>query len=42
MSDSKPLKTERTTTKASVPIATPKTEIAVIILTAFLLFAENK
>lgn len=39
---SNPLNTERTTTKASVPTATPKTDIAVILFTAFLLFEENK
>ena len=39
---SNPLKTERTTTRASVPTATPSTEIAVMLFTAFLLFDENK
>ena len=42
ISDSKPLKTDKTTIKAKVPIATPNTEIAVMILTAFLRFLENK
>lgn len=40
--DSKPLNTDNTTTRDSVPIATPNTEIAVILLTAFGLFEENK
>ena len=42
MSCSKPLKTDKIMTKARVPIATPKIEIAVSALTAFLLFGENK
>ncbi len=40
--DSKPLKTDKTTTKAKVPTAIPNIEIAVIILTAFLRLVENK
>jgi hypothetical protein len=39
---SNPLNTESTSTKARVPTATPRTDIAVILFTAFLLFEENK
>tara|TARA_B110000444_G_C18851574_1_gene606150 strand:- start:3881 stop:4033 length:153 start_codon:yes stop_codon:yes gene_type:complete len=42
MSTSKPLKTDKIMTKARVPIATPKIEMAVSALMAFLLLGENK